>query len=278
MHVSDEAGALQQLSTTSYYRLSGYWYPFRAISPTGERLSEFAPNTSFDQVLELYNFDRQLRTLLLQAISRIEIAIRTQLTYQFGHAHGPFGHTEAVNFHPRFDHHKWLTKLEVEIERAQDKFIHHYKANYTGYPVLPIWMTTEVMSLGSLSFFCKGLNNKDTRAIADFFNLPQKALSDWLHTITYVRNLSAHHSRVWNRIFAIRPGRMKDRNWQPPITPVNNRLFYVLLMLRHLQTAIGGHDDWTTEVNDLIAPVAADAQYRQSMGIPENWKTHPLWH
>ena len=86
--------ALSQIRGISYYRLSGYWYPFREKD-----------------------------------------------TY------GAFGHTDPLNFHPKFDHAEWLKKLDVEATRSKEAFIVHYKNKYKGFPTLPIWMTTEVMSL-----------------------------------------------------------------------------------------------------------------------------------
>lgn len=277
MLVEDDAETLRILSTVSYYRLSAYWFPFRQRAASGDSLDTFVPGTSFNQVAEKYNFDRALRAVVLEAIADVEVAMRTRVTYQIALAHGPFGHTDATNFHPNFNHQRWIDKLYGEVERSQDKFIQHYKSSYQGFPILPIWMTTEVMSLGALSILCSGLNNLDRRAVADYFDLPGKALKDWMHTITYVRNVSAHHSRLWNRQLAIRTGSMKAQNWQPPVTPRKDRLFYVLLMLSHLMKATGGREAWVQKVNELLMPVADNYIEREAMGLPEEWLAHPLW-
>jgi len=278
MAVADNADALHWLATVSYYRLSGYWYPMRQISPVGgELLDNFRPNTTFSHVIELYEFDRELRSLALDAIERIEISIRTQMTYHFGHAHGAFGHTDNNNFHPRFDHQKWLCSIESEADRSRDQFIQHYRVTYRGFPRLPIWMATEVMSLGSLSFWYKGMVAADKRNVSGFYQLHPKRLQNWLHVITYVRNVCAHHSRLWNRDLAISPGQIRETNWRPPITPRNDRMFYVLLMLRHLLKVINRIDDWHTKVNELVTPIATVEGYRKAMGMPVEWKTHPLW-
>ena len=278
MTVADDAYALRRLATISYYRLSGYWYPKRQISPSnGELLNDFRPNTTFSQVIELYEFDRELRLLVLDAIERIEISIRTQMTYHFGHTHGAFGHTDKNNFHPRFDHQKWLSSIESEADRSRDQFIQHYNATYRGFPRLPIWMATEVMSLGSLSFLYKGMVTADKRKVSNFYQLHPKRLQNWLHVITYVRNVCAHHSRLWNRDLAISPDQIREPNWRPPITPRNDRIFYVFLMLRHLLKAINPNDNWHMKVNQLAAPIATVEGYRKAMGMPVEWSTHPLW-
>lgn len=270
MIFSDPTRALNQLACISYYRLSAYWFPFRIRDDQGNVTSQLEPQTCFDSVIDLYEFDRKLRALILDAIERVEVAVRTQFTYHIGHKYGAFGHTDAHNFHACFNHQNWLNKLEDETSRSSDEFINHYKRKYQDFPSIPIWMLTEVMSLGALSFGYSGLINdqkngiEDKKAIAQHFNLHHKRLGDWLHTLTYVRNICAHHSRLWNRELAIRPDKIKERAWLPPLTPRNNRIFYILLMLRHLLRATGNGDDWANSINELLAPVTG-----QNAGEPQ---------
>ena len=87
-----------------------------------------------------------MRLLLIDAIERIEVATRTRISYVLAHKYGAFAHTEASNFHPRFKHNDWLTKVERETGRSSEEFITHYQAKYNGFPTLPIWMVTEVMT------------------------------------------------------------------------------------------------------------------------------------
>jgi abortive infection bacteriophage resistance protein len=234
MVFSDKQQAEAQLANISYYRLSAYWYPFRVRDQQHHVTDQLHPATHFDEVLFLYTLDRQLRSLVFDAIERIEIAVRTQFTYHIGHQYGAFGYADAHNFHPNFNHSKWLGKLQKEIASSKDDFIKHYQLKYSGYPIIPIWMLTEVMSLGALSFGYSGLRNnqkigvEDKKAIAQYFTLHHKKLGDWLHTLTYVRNICAHHSRLWNRALSIRPDKTKEKHWLPPITPRNDRMFYIL--------------------------------------------------
>lgn len=283
MIFNDKAFAEQRLASISYYRLSGYWYPFRIHDENNKVLNQFEPGTTFDDVLCLYETDRQLRSLVLDAIERVEIAVRTQFTYHIGHKYFAFGHTDKENFHPKFNHSEWLSKLEAEVRRSRDDFILHYQSKYEGFPLIPIWMMTEVMSLGALSFGYKGLINdqksgiEDKKTIAKHFNIHHKKLGDWLHTLTYVRNICAHHSRLWNRTLTIKPDKTKDKHWLPPLTPTTDRIFYVLLMLRHLLRATGNGEDWTLQVNQVLTPLADNKRWRTAMGMPENWREHPIW-
>ncbi|KKO49345.1 ABC transporter permease [Arsukibacterium sp. MJ3] len=283
MFFNDKAKAEIQLASISYYRLSGYWYPFRVRDSQNNIKNHFLPGTCFNNVLFLYEIDRRLRSLVLDAIERVEIAIRTQFTYHIGHAYGPFGHTDANNFHRNFNHEKWLSKLEQEVCRSNDDFIMHYQSKYKGFPTIPIWMLTEVMSLGALSIGYQGLYNdqkqgiEDKKAIAQHFNIHHKKLGDWLHSLTYVRNICAHHNRLWNRALAIRPDKTKDTNFLPPITPRNDRIFYILLMLRHLLRTTGSGDNWTQQVNQVLEQLSKSGKWRSAIGLPENWQEHPIW-
>lgn len=277
LEVAAPHDAIAALASISYYRLSAYWYPMRQRAADGNVLSEFEPGATFDTVIKLYEFDRQLRLLVLDALERVEVSLRTAVTYHLGHQHGAFGHENPANFHPRFDHGNWLIKLHEEVRRSQDAFVTHYQRTYDGFPALPIWMVTEVMSLGSLSRLVKGLKPDDKRAVAGNFSLHPKRLEDWLHVLTYVRNVCTHHSRLWNRELAIRPDVKGGAEWLAPVTPRNDRIFYTLLMLRHLQRCSGNGDEWAAACEALLTPITSIDRWRIAMGFPQNWTLHPVW-
>ncbi len=153
----------------------------------------------------------------------------------------------------------------------------HYKNKYEGFPRLPIWMLTEVMSFGALSFCYTGLHNDDKKVVAAKFGIHHKRLADWLHQLAYIRNVCAHHSRLWNRELSIRPENVRDSLWNPPITPRKDRIFYILLMLRFLLRETNNGDHWSKECTALIEPLSKEEKYLRAMGMPENWKEHPLW-
>jgi len=275
--IADQQAALQILNSIGYYRLSGYLYPFRTRAKDGTVLDDYYPGSTLDETLALYEFDRKLRILLLDAIERIEVAVRTQVTYHFALKYGPFGHTSPQNFHSKFNHAGWLNDAQSEVLRSNDKFISHYQQKYDGHPTVPLWMLTEVISIGSLSRLYKGLDNKDKLPISSYFNIHHKRLADWLHTITYIRNVCAHHSRLWNRELSIRPDAVRDPEWCPPVTPRNDRIFYIMLMLKTLLSASGNGHDWVNKMNLLLAPVAALPKWQLAMGFPQGWETHPIW-
>lgn len=274
--IGDTAAAEQKLANISYYRLSAYWYPFRQLT-NGDISQSFRAGASFDDAVALYEFDRKLRTLLMDAIERVEIAVRTQVTYVMAHRYGAFAHTNPQNFHDGFSHADWLTKIDTETSRSQEAFIEHYRDKYDGFPALPIWMLTEVLSLGTLSRLYHGLKNEDRAEVSNKFDLHYRKLGGWLHALTYVRNVCAHHGRIWNRELAIRSTRDRDAVWNPPITPTNSRIFYILLILRYLLRETGNGDMWAAECNDLLRPIVNNPLWLVAMGFPDDWEDHPVW-
>ncbi|MFN7098277.1 MAG: Abi family protein, partial [Gammaproteobacteria bacterium] len=123
--IKDKSAALNALAQISYYRLSAYWHPFRQRDKNNNKviLDIFEANVGITDAIELYEFDRQLRLLVVDAIERIEVMIRTKITYHFGHKYGAFGHTQSTNFHDKFDHVTWLSTVNGEVLRSKEEFI-----------------------------------------------------------------------------------------------------------------------------------------------------------
>lgn len=277
MVIADHASAEAILSRVSYYRLSAYWHPFKLPTSAGAAPSSLVPGTTFETVVALYDFDRQLRLLVLDALERVEVAIRTSVTYHLGRTYGAFGHEDPYNFSSWFDHGTWLTCLHNETARSSDAFVSHYQQKYLGFPTMPIWMMTEVISLGSLSRMYKGMTQLDKQTIAAPLGIHHKRLQDWLHVLTYVRNVCAHHSRLWNRTLAIRPSSMREPEWNSPLLPRLDRVFGILLMLRYMLRQTGNGTVWRDECNTALRPIAANPAWCQAMGMAPNWAMHPIW-
>lgn len=275
MVIEDDEAARLTLAAVSYYRLSGYWYPFRQVDAAGQRLDTFRDGTTFGQSVALYEFDRRLRLELLDAVERVEIALRTAVTYRFALAAGAFGHVDPTQFRPTFDHADWLRRLEEEIGRSRESFVVHYRTRYDSPPHLPLWMATEVMSFGALSRLFQHLQAPIQREIAGAYGVHHSVLASWMHVVAVVRNLCAHHARIWNRELGVRPKvPERDARWRGVAT---NRLFGILLILRSMLHAQGAGEQWARRIVALIDPIAALGTNHQSMGLPPQWPQHPVW-
>ena len=282
MNIHNIPWAENILAKYGYYRLSAYWHPYR-VRQEGEILDIFHKNTKFEVIIQLYEFDTELRLQIFNAIEMVETYLRTKITYYMAHQYGAFCIYDAINFYPKFNHSKFLNTCKKEVERSKDTFIQHFQQNYDGFPQLPIWMLTEVLSFGSLSFLYSGLinnkadNKEDKKAISQQFSVHHEKLAEWLHILTYVRNICAHHGRLWNKELAIKSKVDKNPHWKAPITPTNKRIFYVLLILKTLLRPTGFDTEWTHQLNKLLRPIVNNEAWRVAMGFPDNWEQHPIW-
>ena len=266
--IPDADRSKRWLQKVSYYRLSAYCLPFK----DGEA---FRAGTDFNDVAGLYIFDRKLRLLVLDAIERIEVAIRTAITYEIAHAYGAFGHTDPANFAPGFAHGRFMDELGVEERRAKETFANHFRKKYTSEPHLPVWMATELLSFGTISKLYAALAPALKQKIAAEYGVDEQFLRSWLHALTYLRNVCAHHKRLWNRQFAIRP-RFPSRSlaW-PHQVPDNGRLYGMLVVLRHMLLVVSPGCRWRERLQDLLKThpgVPLD-----SMKIPGDWMSRRLW-
>lgn len=267
--VPDRELAIRWLSRVNYYRFSAYLYPYRA-----QNTDQYRPGTTFDQIAQIYNFDRKLRILLIDAIERVEVWLRTAVTYELAHRCGPFGYMKKTSFAEGFDHKKFCKTLRDEQARSKEKFVEHYREKYTGENYLPIWMATELLTFGTVShLFGSGLPLDSKKEIAKQISVGDNVLTNWMLSVGYVRNLCAHHSRVWNRKLAISP--KLPREWKYARGVANNKVYAVILVLHAILAKTAPNSTWLQRVLQLIdANPWLDVG---QMGFPADWRSRTPW-
>lgn len=263
-----------KLQAVSYYRLSAYWVPFRQPDDA------FKPGSTLDMIWRRYTFDRQLRLLLLDAIERAEVAIRTRLVNDHTLMHGPLGyldraHLPGLQVH---EHRDLLERIREEVRRSRETFVTHFFAKYTSETDLPLWMACELMTYGSMFTLYRGLAKPLQQALAAHHGVADTVFESWLRALNHVRNLCAHHARLWNRTLGLRPQiprAHKHPHWHQPVRIRDDRIFGILSVLHYLlkQTAPGSR--WKQRLSDLFAiypdiPIA-------DMGFPPDWDQSPIW-
>jgi abortive infection bacteriophage resistance protein len=281
---ADRDQLIDRLRQVSYYRLSGYWYPFRRFDPagSGQRLDEFESGTDFAVVWDRYVFDRRLRLLLLDAIERIEIAVRSQLAYHHAHAFGLFAYATDTNALPGAGgrgRSTFLQKLQTEINRSKDTFVKHFKQKYGDqHHHLPVWMAVEIMAFGSVLSFYRGSPHRIKKTIAHHFAMPDTVFSSWLLTLNTVRNICAHHGRLWNREIGTAPSVPRQADypqWHAPEPFPSKRLFMALSICKWCVDRVAPQSRWADRARQLLADYPAIP--RKEMGFPANWERSPIW-
>lgn len=288
--VADDSRAIRYFQQISYYRLSAFFLPYQ------QQKDKFNTGTTFDQILDNYSFDRELRLLVFDCIERIEIAIRTQLIYalatKYNNSHWQDDKTifKQAYINHRGDSIDSFSELQKIINNARsaknpEVFIKHYSDTYNQPINPPSWMCMELLTIGELSRLYNGLKeNSDKQLIADFFMLHHTVFTSWLHTLTYVRNICAHHSRLWNRAFAIKPDILLKPKlaWVSKPFENNQRTFYFLCTLQYFLKHANPSNSFKNKLQDLFAKYPTVPI--QFMGIPSDgkgnmldWQNEPLW-
>jgi abortive infection bacteriophage resistance protein len=268
--IQDRLRAQRWLRHISYYRFSAYFVPFKVAH------DRFATGTTFDQVAGSYIFDRKLRLILMDAIERLEVALRTGLTYGISHQYGPFGHVDPLNFDARFDHEEFMEELAQAEEQSRESFLTHYRNKYVAEDHLPLWMASELLSFGRLSRVFKNTHPDVKKSFARRLDVPDvKIISSWLHTLNYVRNVCAHHSRLWNREIAVKPILPRASPAWPYQVPGTDRLYQVLVIIRHALVRTWPQCRWRERLFELFDQHPSTDL--AAMQIPTDWRTVPPW-
>lgn len=270
---NDEVKALHLLQNISYYRLSGYWYPLLA----DKQNHIFKPGSTFEVAYKIYKFDSELRKMIMAELEKVEVAVRTQVTHILSLQYGGFWFGNDSLFVNADRHAKALMKIEEEYRRSDEAFITSFKAKYSD-PLPPSWMTMEITSFGTLSILYNNLlPGRAKRNIAAYFGLADTVFASWLHSIVYIRNICAHHGRLWNKILSVRP--LMPRSPRNPFIPLpasgTQQVYFVLCMIIYLLNIINPNHSFVKRFKDLLNRYPMiDVE---AMGFPMEWEKENLW-
>lgn len=289
LHIADEAKAWHSLKHLHYYRLANYFAPFYQDASS----QRFIAGTAFADIVALYDFDEGLRKLLLEALTRLELSFRAAWSYHLSHELGAHAYLEASFFDKK---QNGISKaLKKEARRSHEPALRAYYAQYSSPEAPPLWLVCELMSFGQLSKSFQNIQSKRVRKkIAAEYGLPSDIYGSFLNQASHVRNLCAHHARVWNREFTFvfqlpkkRPaGWLKffDRRVNSQGDRQNRRLYNTLVMLCYLTQQVDDARAWQER---LIAFLAAysdsqhinflEVDFLEAMGFPPQWHRLALW-
>lgn len=267
MAVADRAAAIHILQHVNYYRLGVYWHSFEQdhVAHT------FKAGTRFEDVVALYEFDRLLRSLVMDAIERIEVSFRTQWTYHLSAAYGSHAHMVQKAHSAAWPY--TVEELNREIARTDEIFIKRLMQKY-GDATPPIWAVSEIMSFGLMSKWFKNLRvNTVRKNIAHIYGVHPDILESWMQHLCVVRNSCAHHSRLWNRRFD-RAAPKHPAILQPEFVP-GHPLANTLVILLYLLDVISPGHHWRQRFLALLEQYPATPL--AEMGLAPNWRQQAIW-
>lgn len=273
--IRDEATALRELSIIGYFRLANYMRPMEA----DKQRHLFKPGSTFENAVDLYYFDKDLRALLFTAIQSIEIALRSRIMHETAMKYGAFWLMDTgivSNQHLAADN---LQKIRKELDRSKEDFIIEHKSKYTAPDMPPVWKCLEVVTFGTLSkLFTNLSDNILKKQIARQFSLPQHiVLESWIKSFAALRNHIAHHSRIWNRNYPQvpqLPAKLK-LPWINPLDSISPKIYPQLCSLTYLQNVIHPGNNFVKKLKKLFT--AHPNVDLRAMGFPTDWEEQPLW-
>lgn len=310
MTINDRKAAETQLRRIGYFRLGAYTYPFRELLPAGapretsfqHRSENFVPGSNFDQVMSLYHFDIGLRKVCLEGLQELEVSVRAAIAHVLSRR-SPFAHLDRAHLDAhacssidgaakKENFQLWMeTYTKARKDSKDEDFVGHHLVKYGND--LPIWMTTEILTFGGLVRLFSLMQDGDKTAVAKYFGVKDgRRVHKWLLALNGLRNVCAHHHRLWNRQLTYEvkvPGAVVGEQLQHVASMGNSKKIYHVLallayMLRNRDSGSQWHLSFKTQIRKfpniiLTSPHGSgaliSAQY--SMGLPAQWETLPLW-
>lgn len=280
--INDERNAEYSLKSIGYYRLSGYSRFYYLDHRSKEPL--FKTGSTFEQIVNLYIFDRELRLLIMDAIERIEVSFKAIISNWMSEKYGPHWYLKRNLFLSTFYHEDLIKTIENEtcfknqnnINRKSPIFENYYnKYSFPLYP--PSWMLAEGLSLGTWSRIFEYLDSRaDKSAISDAFQMPYKVLQSWIQSLSYLRNICAHHLIVWNRQFHITPCIPHSLSIEYRAHFMKRHSLYSQLAMVHVFiNSISIENDWVYKLQKLFEKHKTISL--NSMGFSNNWYTDAFW-
>ncbi|GAB3491839.1 Abi family protein [Flexivirga lutea] len=290
--IPDEERATRYLRHLGYYRLSAYVRSFES-----EQRDVLRQGTTFDDVLNLYIFDRKLRLQVLDAMERVEVAVRAAISDRMSRAAGPHWYEDSRQFANAGVHQRLLRDVDIMVdeqlrrprERAvgADTFVsalEHYVTHYGSPSRPPTWVVFEELSLGSVRAIYGALGDTSAQGdIAASLGVRAPVLRSWLQSYQRVRNICAHHGRLWNRGLGVYPAIPKSRaiRWLEDTDLFDRnawrrqRLYAVLVSLQTMLHTIAPGSMWAPRLNDLF--LEHPTVPLSGMGVPNDWFSDPFW-
>lgn len=277
LSIPDTTKAKHFLSNISFYRLRAYTYTFQDNSTSSNH--EFVDGVSFDDIIGLYVFDRKLRLFVFDALEKIEVSLRAQLVYHLSQEFGSHWHLNGALFTDAKQHESHLKSLRLQTQRSKEQFIGHYFGKYNDPEDPACWMSLEVVSFGLLSKLFSNLKKSTSKKmIPTHYGIKSIGVAEnWFSCFTVLRNICAHHSRLYNR--ALRPIAI-PRKFAVNVAPTwniqeNNTLYAYLCIIVHILDIISPDNSFRKRLFTLIEEHLTLETV--AMGFPIGWREQEFW-
>lgn len=277
MEISAQEDVEKVLKSVGYYRLRGYSFHLY-----DNATKQYVKGTKFEDIFKLYLFDQELSALIFTMISKIEVGVRVHLVEALLIHGDALILQDSSIFKEKKLYWQNMSTVASEISRSSDVFIKHNFDNHEGE--VPVWAAVEVLSFGTLSKIIKNLktgtgssysilaaNYQYKSKKGNLVNPSKKMFTSWIQSVSILRNMCAHNSRIYNRTIHTTPEILDVDKVIP--SPTHNGLYQILLAMKYLRPS---DDVWTVFVEALEKLIQDNISVISltAMNLPIDWKTH----
>lgn len=263
----DKTYVAEYLNDISYFRLiKAYDRDFKSKN------GSYCSNTYFDDILDLYFFDSNLKQLIFPLIEIVEINLRCRIVNYFSIKYGSFGYEDCANFYNSKFHSDFIDAIEKKKKDSKAPFVKNFINTYDPAKV-PFYALVELFDFGMLSMFLNNMKYSDRNEIALTYQLNYGSkkgefLSSWIRSISYVRNICAHHGRLYDFDLQFQP-KLLDEDSRKKIQ--NNKIFCILVCIKRLLPKNKSH--WIEFIDRISALLKKYSKLDKSkIGFFDDWE------
>ncbi len=194
VNVINKEEAIKKIEKYTYYSIvNSYKFNFKDSN------NNYLPNVSFDEIFALFEFDKNLKYIILKYTLEIETIIKSLMANQISKNYGLINYLTIDNLDDNAQietKEKLINKINEEINHNYNihSAITHYKDKY-GY--IPPFVLMKILTFGVTSRYYGLLKQKDRQKIAKYFKISDKSLKQILKNLTSIRNIAAHSDRLF---------------------------------------------------------------------------------
>lgn len=284
--ISSQTAAQHAIETIGYFRLRFYMRGFQTHTN-----KQFLPGTQFQDILNIYEFDRALRLLTLNGIERLEVGLRAALSnIPSLSSKDPHWYLKHTNFQNKTAHDETMSRIRSTTgipRHGNSPGLKHYHNTYSQPSLPPIWLVCELLSFGPLSHMLNNLNPQLRKAHAKMWSashpyLPEKLLISWFRSIATLRNDCAHHSRLWqSKLTVNQPAPYKNKSWSgaqcASLDFKDTHSFYARACAMKLLLDSMEYGAWWRDSLLELLTRHPNLNPKNDLGFLANWQSRPLW-
>jgi len=246
--IQDEERALLFLKNNNYYELiNGYKDFFIDKKKTEEEKKDvYKSDIAFEDIVSLYEFDFEIRSIILKGILKIENIIKTKLAYYFSEKYNQeYNYLNIHNYNDNIKSVKIIADISniIKVNMVGSKneemknILEYYLEKHQN---IPLWVLIKKFTFGKLSKFYSALIEeiqfKICNDIEEFYlkeynksiSMNNETLSQILEFINIVRNICAHNEKLYN----IKYKKIKNISYSHIRRNCQGKFFDVIIILK----------------------------------------------